>query len=554
MGMKGLRMQLETNPNMDMTKPIKVWKKVVKFFASSEAGQDFQISYLTDYNEAYKNKEFQVAFGILEELESTMNNKLEDPFWPNFLKSDAFIKFANEDNSIDEEGCVDQSPAKPSLIDPILNTIPEGREVTTVQQKRVPVLPNPEVKDTVPTKAIQVPKPVEKEELGDISDLLNPHDPTFDPPDVRDKETLQVRPEFEKNASHQSQSLRHTQGLTYFPEQDLRNAANPANTLRRRGATVTRDYGCIDESMPLENTRNPAAAYHARASTVNHTTRQNSAFHSMATDTSDTYSSFSNEDPERVERRRRHQERRQMRESEQANGQSNLSGPFQAKPSTNKVVKPGDHDKLARTDKSGFFRLLNEKLMGVITERKKEEKRKESIRTFRERMKAQADERKSNPAMSQVGEDYEETDDSILDDAINRHEISQKLEEIESSRTDFRRNARHKFGSSDDLLSDRSRGGYNQNHQYTTSTMRSSSSTSNRNFGDGQSIISRAPSSFQAVTRVPSIQAFENHNGGDQRFNTMRSTHSQFSSSHRNPSQDQFGQNGKLLFHFIKKA
>ena len=85
MGMKGLRMQLETNPNMDMTPFLKGWKKVVKFFASSEAGQDFQISYLTDYNEAYKNKEFQVAFGILEELESTMNNKLEDPFWPNFL-------------------------------------------------------------------------------------------------------------------------------------------------------------------------------------------------------------------------------------------------------------------------------------------------------------------------------------------------------------------------------------------------------------------------------------------------------------------------------------
>ena len=544
--MEGFRLTLEEDPDV-IGRIIKASRKVVKFFASPKAGPDFQTSYLEDYNAAYKKKEFQTAFEILEQLESTVNNTLEGRYWPNFLKSEAFINFANEDNSIDEEGCgSDQSPAKPSLNDPLfegMDTIPEERVVTfptTNTHNRVQKLPTivsnpevPKVKDEASIKSIK-----DKEELGDLGELLNPYDPTFDPPDVRDRQTLQVRPVLEKSGSQpsSSQSLRHTQGLNYFPQHDHRNYPNAANTLRKKVPTGTITEYFIDEPMPRENTRNPAAAYHARASTVNPTTRQNSAFHSMATDTSDTYSAFSNEDPERIEKRRRHQEKKTMRESTNTNGQSNLSGPFQAKSSTKNVVGTGyAHSQLATHKPMEFFQLLNEKLLGVNIERIQKEK----IDKFREKMKAQADERISNPAMSQVGEDFEETDDSILDDAISRHESSQKLEERESTRSDSRR----RFGSSDDLLHDRSRG-YNHNH-YNTSTMRSNRSTSNRDFGDGRSIISRAPSSFQAVTRVPPIENFlENHKGGDQRYNTMRSTHSQFSSSHRNPSQDQFGQNG----------
>ena len=551
--MEGFRLTLEEDPDV-IGRIIKAGRKFVKFFASPEAGPDFQTSYLDDYNAAYKKKQFQSAFEILEQLESTVNNTLEGRYWPNFLKSQAFINFANEDNSIDEEGCgSDQSPAKPSLNDPLfegMDTIPEDKVVTfptTNTHNRVQKLPNivsnPEVPKVKDEAIKEKQKKDEREELGDLGELLNPYDPTFDPPDVRNRETLQVRPVFERSGSQpsSSQSLRHTQGLSYFPEHDHRNYPNAANTLRKKVPTVgTITEYFIDEPMPRENTRNPAAAYHARASTVNPTTRQNSAFHSMATDTSDTYSAFSNEDPERIEKRRRHQEKKTVRESTNANGQSNLSGPFQAKSSTKNVVEEGTgyaHSQLAKNKPMGFFQLLNEKLMAVITERRNDERAKEKIKRFREQMKAQAEERISNPAMSQVGEDFEETDDSILDDAISRHEISQKLEERESTRSDSRR----RFGSSDDLLRDRSRG-CNQNH-YNTSTMRSNRSTSNRDFGDGRSIISRAPSSFQAVTRVPPIQSFENHNGGDQRYNTMRSTHSQYSSSHRNASQDQFGQN-----------
>ena len=99
-------------------------------------------------------------------------------------------------------------------------------------------------------------------------------------------------------------------------------------------------------------------------------------------------------------------------------------------------------------------------------------------------------------------------------------------------------------------MNERSHRSYNQRHHYNTSTMKSNRSSSNRDYADGRSTISRAPSSFQGTTRVPSIQEFENYNGDHSQYNTMRSSHLHHGSSQtsRNTSQDQFGQFGQSGF------
>ena len=111
---------------------------------------------------------------------------------------------------------------------------------------------------------------------------------------------------------------------------------------------------------------------------------------------------------------------------------------------------------------------------------------------------------------------------SILDDCVERVERNDPdnfTENVCDSRSRMKKHRHH--ASSDDLLNDRTpQRSYHPN--FSSSTMKSSRSSSSRDFGDGRS----------RVSRVPPIQEFENqpnYYGQHSTYNTMKSSsNSQF--------------------------
>ena len=96
--------------------------------------------------------------------------------------------------------------------------------------------------------------------------------------------------------------------------------------------------------------------------------------------------------------------------------------------------------------------------------------------------------------------------------------------------------------SSDDLLSDRI-GQRSYHPNFSSSTMKSTRSSSSRDFGDGRS----------RVSRVPPIQEFENqgYHGQHSNYNTMKSnSNSQFGYSTRNYGFEQANNSSKFNGNF----
>ena len=367
-------------------RPIKTLSKDSSLFRISQEERN-------TFRECFASKNYASCFEIVEQIGKKLGIILEFRCFPNFLKSDLFIDFQNGLYD-EEEGIPEPSPPKYSFHDPLVqaqNVIPENSVPKLIEAKK-PTKTNPWI---------------EKEALGDIyinnDDGLKPNHI-----DVRDKETGQVQPENRKivHETETHQVLRNTHNLKYIPEQDNRKYPNAIRTLKRgqQGEIVQENFGFLDEAMPKEAVRtNAAYAYNIRSSTVNYQSRQASEFRSMVTDTSDSYSSFSTEDPKRVERRQFREERRHMRASANTNtqAQNDLNGRFKAREAEDKDGY--NWAKIAQDTPQEFFKFLNYKL-------KKYKEKVESKENFRKFLRAQAEERKSNPSMSIVDGDFDETD------------------------------------------------------------------------------------------------------------------------------------------------
>ena len=124
---------------------------------------------------------------------------------------------------------------------------------------------------------------------------------------------------------------------------------------------------------------------------------------------------------------------------------------------------------------------------------------------------------------------------------VERNDPDAYLENVCDSRSRMKKHRHH--ASSDDLLNDRAPNRpYHPN--FSSSTMKSSRSSSSRDFGDGRS----------RVSRVPPIQEFEqqpNYYGQHSNYNTMKSnSNSQFGYPSRNYGFEQANNssryNGKL--------
>ena len=208
------------------------------------------------------------------------------PCYNNFFKSDIFLNYIQSTEQ--QQDLQVEKPAiasKPKL---------ENRQV--VEQE----VPEPKPEPVAKPLAKPVPKdtstPLKAEPLGQIH--INEYDGL-----KHLQERLSHKP-FIPKASN----------LNYIPEHDqTRSNSSTLNRIKRNknsSEIVQKDFGLIDEMPRNFNPASiPSMPYRARGSTVNPVTRQGSAFHSIATDTSDAYSSFS-EDPIRSEKKQYRNDRK----------------------------------------------------------------------------------------------------------------------------------------------------------------------------------------------------------------------------------------------------
>ena len=213
------------------------------------------------------------------------------PCYNNFFKSDIFLNYiqSQEIEQVEKPAV----PSKPKF---------ENRQV--VRQQVLEPKPEPVAEPVAkpvakPVEEKPVPKdtstPLKAEPLGKIH--INEYD------GLRHlQERLPLKP-FIPKASN----------LNYIPEHDqTRSNTSTLNRMKMKNSSeiVQKDFGLIDEMPRNFNPASvPSMPYRARGSTVNPVTRQGSAFHSMATDTSDAYSSFS-EDPIRSEKKQYRNDRK----------------------------------------------------------------------------------------------------------------------------------------------------------------------------------------------------------------------------------------------------
>lgn len=412
---KGFKIQLETESEQNEENVQKILKIVYKrFFRISAKNQQkcfqtldgFPQDIMEDIIEVAKRNKYIPE--MYDKAYAFVADFLENRCFPNFIKSDEFLSsMANLDLSSEDQENKKSKSAETLImipnVQPVLEKIPEDKVVSA--------------SSAVPTSDLKKQQKMQREAFNLDQIRINPN------PYNVDEERKFLASRFQTVQYHEQFDTRKSTAIG-----GSGNGGSQPRTLPRfSNHKIWKTYN-LDEGMPPMNPRQEHAPYHATSSTLNHVSKQNSAFHSIATDTSSAFSTTSDQFL-RTEKKQYCSERRKMKTSAAANHvkSNDLMGPFMPE-----HVKNPEHHSLATKNPGEFFKLLESKLDALL-------RKQSSFQQFRNMLKRNGHDRMSNPSESVAcGDVNDETNESILDDHIGqtfKHEQNEPIRECAEGQT-----------------------------------------------------------------------------------------------------------------------